>query len=470
MRSTLACAIPLLFLACVHSANALYSPSGPVIELTSSNLKAKIKAQGMVVVEFYAPWCGHCKQLAPAWEQAAKALKGIVGVGAVDCDVHKDLAGEFGVKGFPTIKLLYVDASGSVKSQEYKGARAASDIVGFAMDKAKAFALKRLGGKAAPSGGSGGDSGKAKGKADGGGGGGGGAGAGAGGFYQGTSVLTLTDDNFDRLVMQSSVPMIVEFYAPWCGHCKNMKPEFISAAADLEAQGSAFRMAAVDCTENAKICGEHNVKGYPTVKFFGADKSSPEDFNGRSASDFMAFAAKNGGSAPAAAVRELTEAYDQESFAAACLGDGDEVKPPLLCFVAFLPNILDSGAKGRNAYLKMLKAQADRVTGRPTSHFVWIEGSSQPELEASFDVGGFGYPALAVLYSKDSKYSLMKGAFAEDAVKSFVDSTRMGGQKVRAVEGGKLAALTSRSAWDGKDGVVDLEEEMSLEDLFGDDA
>lgn len=38
--------------------------------------------------------CGHCKQLAPAWEQAAKALKGIVGIGAVDCDVHKDLAGE----------------------------------------------------------------------------------------------------------------------------------------------------------------------------------------------------------------------------------------------------------------------------------------------------------------------------------------------------------------------------------------
>lgn len=61
-----------------------------------------------------------------------------------------------------------------------------------------------------------------------------------------------------------------------------------------------------------------------------------------------------------------------------------------LCFVAFLPDILDSGAKGRDAYLKLLAAQADRVTGRPTSHFVWIEGSSQPELEASFDVGGFG--------------------------------------------------------------------------------
>lgn len=45
-----------------------------------------------------------------------------------------------------------------------------------------------------------------------------------------------------------------------CGHCKNMKPEFISAAADLEGQGSSFRLAAIDCTENSKTCGEHGVK------------------------------------------------------------------------------------------------------------------------------------------------------------------------------------------------------------------
>lgn len=93
-------------------------------------------------------------------------------------------------------------------AQEYKGARAASDIVTFAMDKAKAFAIKRLSEKPAPNGG--GDAGKAKAKTA-----GAGAGSGSGGFYQGTSVLTLTDDNFEKLVMASSVPMIVEFYAPW---------------------------------------------------------------------------------------------------------------------------------------------------------------------------------------------------------------------------------------------------------------
>ncbi len=49
-------------------------------------------------VQFYAPWCGHCKSLQPAWEQAAKALKGIVNVAAVDCDAHGSIAQEYGVK------------------------------------------------------------------------------------------------------------------------------------------------------------------------------------------------------------------------------------------------------------------------------------------------------------------------------------------------------------------------------------
>jgi protein disulfide-isomerase A6 len=49
-------------------------------------------AEGLVLVEFYANWCGHCKNLAPAWEKAASALKGIVTIAAVDADTHKDLA------------------------------------------------------------------------------------------------------------------------------------------------------------------------------------------------------------------------------------------------------------------------------------------------------------------------------------------------------------------------------------------
>jgi protein disulfide-isomerase A6 len=154
--------------------------------------------------------CGHCKSLQPAWEAAAGALKGVVNVAAVDADAHPSLAQQYAVQGFPTIKLFYTNEAGKVVSgsSDYSGARDARSIVGWAVDKARAYALKRLGG-----GGGGADAGA--------GGGGGGrqqrasGGGGDGGFYSGTDVVTLTDSNFDREVLQSDDFWLVEFYAPW---------------------------------------------------------------------------------------------------------------------------------------------------------------------------------------------------------------------------------------------------------------
>ena len=83
------------------------------------------------MVEFYAPWCGHCKQLAPEWEEAAKKLKGSVKLGAVDATVHNSLAQEYGIKGFPTIKLF--SAGKKKKAKDYQGPREAAGIVDYAL-------------------------------------------------------------------------------------------------------------------------------------------------------------------------------------------------------------------------------------------------------------------------------------------------------------------------------------------------
>lgn len=60
-----------------------------------------------------------------------------------------------------------------------------------------------------------------------------------------------------------------------CGHCKNLKPVWIEAAGELKGK---INMGAVDCTVHQGVCSNYGVQGYPTLKFFGANKKKPEDY------------------------------------------------------------------------------------------------------------------------------------------------------------------------------------------------
>jgi thioredoxin domain-containing protein 5 len=107
-------------------------PATPVVKLDKSNFEEKTKT-GVAFVKFYAPWCGHCKRLAPTWEQLAQTYEGVDGVmiGHVDCtagdNINKELCNSNGVNGFPTLNI-YKDG---VKVEEYSGKRDLNQLKDF---------------------------------------------------------------------------------------------------------------------------------------------------------------------------------------------------------------------------------------------------------------------------------------------------------------------------------------------------
>jgi len=99
-----------------------------VIKATAANFKDIIAQHPLSLVEFFAPWCGHCKSLKPQYEAAADQLKGEVALIAVDCTTERSLCNEYDVKGFPTLKVFRNDGS---KPAEYSEGRKTADIVKF---------------------------------------------------------------------------------------------------------------------------------------------------------------------------------------------------------------------------------------------------------------------------------------------------------------------------------------------------
>ncbi|BAF09007.1 protein disulfide isomerase-like 5-3 precursor [Oryza sativa Japonica Group] len=100
---------------------------GRVLELDDGNFDAAVRAAGLLFVDFYAPWCGHCKRLAPQLDEAAPVLAGLstpIVVAKVNADKYKKLGSKYGVDGFPTLMLFDHGTP-----TEYTGSRKADLLV-----------------------------------------------------------------------------------------------------------------------------------------------------------------------------------------------------------------------------------------------------------------------------------------------------------------------------------------------------
>ena len=100
--------------------------AGNILELNSGNFKSTVDSgPSPVLVDFWAPWCGPCRVIAPILEEVAKELQGKVRIAKVNVDDSPDIASQFGVRGIPTLILF---KEGQIKGQMV-GVNTKSNIV-----------------------------------------------------------------------------------------------------------------------------------------------------------------------------------------------------------------------------------------------------------------------------------------------------------------------------------------------------
>ena len=110
------------------------NPTGEVLSL-DRDLFTTTLSKGPAFIKFFAPWCGHCKKLAPIWKQLARHMKNKLTIAEVNCDDNASLCKSQSIEGYPT--LVFFDSNG-VKS-EYNGGRKLDQLRAFSEKASSAY-------------------------------------------------------------------------------------------------------------------------------------------------------------------------------------------------------------------------------------------------------------------------------------------------------------------------------------------
>ena len=162
--------------------------SAGVPALDEASFDGWLAEHPVALVEFYAPWCGHCKELAPIYAEAAEIIAADHGsqpLAKVDAALHTGLATRFNIESFPTLVLFRQG-----QPHDFEGTTDSSQAIVDAMTT-----QLDPNWKPAPD-----------------------------------HVLALTADNFSSTLRKRGASpgslTLVEFYAPWCGHCEKLAPVY----------------------------------------------------------------------------------------------------------------------------------------------------------------------------------------------------------------------------------------------------
>jgi protein disulfide-isomerase-like protein len=154
------------------------------------------------VVDFYAPWCGHCQELRPEFHKVAIALEGKVNFASVDCDEETSLCESLQIHGYPQVRILFADKD---TAEVYNGELKEEPIRGWIED-----ALEN-------------------------------------------TIVEITAENFAGKVAKQNSTWLLDFSAgPWCGPCTQLK----TTVRRLSRQLTHASVGIVDCDTEKQFCQE----------------------------------------------------------------------------------------------------------------------------------------------------------------------------------------------------------------------
>ncbi|XP_066515013.1 dnaJ homolog subfamily C member 10 [Hoplias malabaricus] len=214
-----------------HGKDALYnivafakeSVSAHVTTLRPENFPRDEKEPWLV--DFFAPWCPPCRALLPELRKASIQLHGQLKFGTLDCTIHEGLCSMYNINAYPTTVIFNKSSI-----HEYEGHHSADGILEFIQDLVN------------------------------------------------PAVVTLTPDTFQQLVKkrrQDEVWM-VDFYAPWCGPCQALLPEWRRMARMLTGM---INVGSVDCQKYHSFCQGESVRAYPEIRLFPQNSNRKDQFH-----------------------------------------------------------------------------------------------------------------------------------------------------------------------------------------------
>jgi len=199
-----------------------------------------------VLVDFWAEWCMPCRMVAPIIDELAKEYEGKIKVGKINVDEENELAMKFRIMSIPTIGLF----KNGKMVDKIIGARPKADFV--------RFIEKHLNGGATQS--------------------------------EESDEVEITYDNFEEEVVNSDVPVLIDFWAEWCAPCRLVAPIIDELAKEYKGK---IKVGKVNVDEENELAMQFRIMSIPTIGLFKNGKMVDKIIGARPKADFVKFIEKH---------------------------------------------------------------------------------------------------------------------------------------------------------------------------------